>query len=160
MPRTKLQSVIFTAMMVFCMVFCMTCYTIAKKMGGLSYEVFLMAIKEMWIEYVIVFLLIFFLITPVAKKLVLHHFRPGEVNPIFMISSIQCCTVCLIVPSITLIATFLHNGFTAEWFTQWISLAFTCFPCALCLQLFFVGPFVRMLFRTVFRKQLMKEIEE
>lgn len=46
MPKTKFQSIIFTLMMVFCMVFCMTAYTIALKMGGLSYTVFALAIKE------------------------------------------------------------------------------------------------------------------
>ena len=157
MPRTKLQSVVFTAMMVFCMVYCMTCYTIVQKLGGLSYEVFLLSIKEMWIEYVIVFALIFFVVTPSAQKLVFRVIKPGETKPIFLICGIQCCTVCLIVPMITLIATFIHNGFTAEWFTQWISLGFYCFPCALCLQVFFVGPFVRMLFRLIFRKQLREE---
>lgn len=33
MPKTKLESVVFRLIMVFCMVFCMTCYTIAMKMG-------------------------------------------------------------------------------------------------------------------------------
>ena len=74
MPRTKFQSFIFTIMMVFCMVYAMTCYTICQKSGVLTYEVF--------------------------------------------------------------------------------SLAFYCFPAALCLQVFFIGPFVRMLFRTIFKKQL------
>ena len=157
MPRTKLQSVVFTAMMVFCMVYCMTCYTIVQKLGGLSYEVLILSIKEMWIEYVIVFALIFFVVTPSAQKLVFRVIKPGETKPIFLICGIQCCTVCLIVPMITLIATFIHNGFTAEWFTQWISLGFYCFPCALCLQVFFVGPFVRMLFRLIFRRQLREE---
>ena len=158
MPKTKLQSVVFTAMMVFCMVYCMTCYTIAQKFGGLTYEVFLLGIKEMWIEYVIVFALIFFVVTPSAQKLVFKVIKPGETRPIFVICGIQCCTVCLIVPMITLIATFIHNGFTADWFTQWISLAFYCFPCALCLQVFFVGPFVRTLFRLIFRKQLQENV--
>lgn len=78
MPKTKLQSVIFTAIMVFFMVFCMT--------------------------------------------------------------------VCLMVPTITLIVTFIHNGFNANWFTSWITTAVKCFPMALCLQLFFVGPLVRHIF--------------
>ena len=45
MPKTKLQSIIFTALMVFCMVYCMTVYTIALKFGGLSYQVFFLAIQ-------------------------------------------------------------------------------------------------------------------
>ena len=154
MPKTKFQSIVFTAIMVFCMVFCMTVYTIALKFGGLSYQVFGLAICEMWVEYVVVYLLIFFVITRTAQKLAFRIVTPGVDKPIFIILSIQCFTVCLIVPCITLFATFFHNGFTTDWFPQWIQLAATCFPAALCLQVFFVGPFVRLVFRTLFKKQL------
>ena len=156
MPKTKFQSFIFTLMMVFCMVFCMTTYTIALKFGGLSYPVFSLAIREMWVEYVIVFCLIFFIVTGTAQKLAFRIVTPGQDKPIFIILSIQCFTVCLIVPMITLFATFFHNGFTPDWFTEWIQLAVTCFPMALCLQVFFVGPFVRLLFRTIFKRQLLR----
>ena len=157
MPKTKFQSIVFTAITVLFMVFCMTAYTIAMKFGGLSYTVFSLAIREMWVEYVIVFLLIFFLITKAAQKLAFRIIKPNKEQPIFMILAIQCFTVCLIVPCITLFATFFHNGFTAEWFTQWIQLAFSCFPVALFLQVFFIGPLSRLIFRTIFRKQLAAE---
>ena len=153
MPKTKFQSIIFTAMMVFFMVYCMTVYTIALKFGNLSYQVFALAIQEMWVEYVIVFLLIFFVITKLAQRLAFRIITPGVDKPIFLVLAIQCFTVCLIVPSITLFATFLHNGFTADWFPQWIMLAARCFPAALCLQIFFVGPLVRLIFRTIFKKR-------
>lgn len=156
MPKTKFQRIIFTAMMVFCMVFCMTCYTIALKLGGLSYQVFCLAIKEMWVEYFVVFLLIFFVITKAAQKLTYRILTPGADKPIFVTIAIQCFTVCLIVPLITLFATFFHNGFTADWLVQWIELAFLCFPVALCLQVFFIGPFVRLIFRNIFKRQLEK----
>lgn len=106
MPKTKFQRIIFTAMMVFCMVFCMTCYTIALKLGGLSYQVFCLAIKEMWVEYFVVFLLIFFVITKAAQKSTARILTPGADKPIFVTIAIQCFTVCLIVPLITLFATF------------------------------------------------------
>lgn len=154
MPKTKFQSFIFTLMMVFCMVFCMTAYTIALKMGGLSYTVFALALKEMWLEYVIVFCLIFFVISKMAQKLAFRIVTPETDKPIFVILAIQSFTVCLIVPTITLIATFIHNGLTADWFIQWIQQAALCFPAALCLQVFFIGPLVRLLFRTIFSKQL------
>ncbi len=153
MPKTKFQSIIFTLIMVFCMVFCMTCYTIALKFGGLTPQVFALAIKEMWLEYIIVFCLIFFIITKAAQRLAFRIVTPKADKPIFIILAIQSFTVCLIVPTITLIATFLHNG-TKAWFTNWIQLAFLCFPVALCLQVFFVGPLVRLIFRTIFKKQL------
>ena len=154
MPKTKFQSIIFTAIMVFCMVYCMTVYTISLKFGALSYQVFFLAIKEMWLEYLVVFCLIFFIITESAKKLAFRIIHPAHVEPIFVILAIQSFTVCQIVPVITLFATLVHNGISANWFCQWIQLAVTCFPMALCLQVFFVGPFVRLIFRTIFKKQL------
>lgn len=154
MPKTKFQSVIFTLMMVFFMVFSMTVYTISLKMGGLSYVSLALAIKEMWLEYVIVFCLIFFFISKAAQKLAFRIVTPGKDRPIFVILAIQSFTVCLIVPTITLIVTFIHNGITTAWFTQWIQLAFFCFPVALCLQIFFIGPLVRLIFRKLFAKQL------
>ena len=153
MPKTKFKSIIFTLIMVFFMVFSMTCYTISLNMGSLTPQVFSMAIREMWVEYVVVFCLIFFLITKTAQKLAFRIVTPGVDKPIFIILAIQSFTVRLIVPTITLFATFLHNG-VQNWFTNWLQLAVLCFPVAFCLQIFFVGPLVRLLFRTLFRSQL------
>lgn len=151
MPKTIFQSIIFTTMIVFCMVYCMTVYTISLNSGGLSYGVFLTALKEMWVEFVVVFLLIFCFVTKTARKLALRIFNPENDNPTFLILSIQSFTVCIIVPLITLFATFFHNGFTSEWFVQWITLAFTCYPMAFFLQIFLVGPLVRNVFRLIFK---------
>ncbi|MGN0163759.1 MAG: DUF2798 domain-containing protein [Candidatus Ornithomonoglobus sp.] len=156
MPKTKVQSFIFTIIMVFCMVYCMTTYSIALSAGELTYNVFYLALKEMWIEYIIVFLLIFFIITKLAQRLSLRIISPEEDKPIFMILAMQSFTVVFIVPVITLIATFLHNGFTANWFVQWVTTAVICFPMAYFLQIFFVGPFVRMIFRMIFRNHVLE----
>lgn len=43
------------------MVYCMTCYTVAIGMGGITRWVFEIAINEMWVEYIVVFVLIFLL---------------------------------------------------------------------------------------------------
>lgn len=156
MPKTKFQSFVFTAIMVFCMVYCMTVYTIAINMEGLSYKVFALAIQEMWVEYFVVYVLIFFLITKSAQKLACNIITPGVDKPIFMILAIQCFTVCLIVPAITLFATFYHNGMTTQWFVQWRQLVCRCFPMALCLQVFLVGPFVRHVFKIIFQEKTTK----
>ncbi|MBD9219859.1 MAG: hypothetical protein EGQ35_06050 [Clostridiales bacterium] len=94
MPKTKFQSIIFTAIMVFAMVYCMTVYNVSLKMGGLSYMAFYLAFKEMWLEYVVVYCLIFFIITNTAKRLTFRIIEPGSTQPIFMILAIQCFTVC------------------------------------------------------------------
>lgn len=157
MPKTKFQSIIFTVMMVFCMVYCMTVYTIALNFGSLNYRIFTLAIKEMWLEYAVVFLLIFFVITKNSKKLAFKVINPNNTQPVFVTLSIQCFTVCQIVPVITLFATLVHNGVTVNWFSQWIELVVKCFPMALFSQVFFIGPVVRFLFGIIFKKQLNEE---
>ena len=151
MPKTVFQSVVFSAIMAFCMVFCMSVYTISMNMGGLSYPVFGMAISEMWLEFVVVIVIVMGFVSKAAQKLALRILTPGEQKPIFFILAIQYFTVCIMVPCMTLFATFVHNGASYDWFTNWIELACKCFPMALCLQIFFVGPFVRWVFRTIFR---------
>jgi hypothetical protein len=152
MPKTKFQSVIFTLLMVFFMVYCMTVYTISLNAGALNYAAFGLAIREMWVEYAVVFCLVFFFITRAA--LYLSRRVSEGTHPTFAMLSTQFFTVCLVVPSITLFATFFHNGFSSQWFVQWVELAVKCFPMALCLQVALVGPFVRFAFRTIFKRQL------
>ena len=89
MPKTRFQSIIFTALMVFCIVYCMTVYNIALKFGGLNNLVFLLALKEMWLEYVVVFCLIYFVITNTAKKLAFRVIDPAKSQPIFLVLAIQ-----------------------------------------------------------------------
>ena len=50
MPKTKLQEVVFTILMVFVMVYAMICYNIALNMGGMSNVVFLNAFHELIIK--------------------------------------------------------------------------------------------------------------
>lgn len=138
------------------MVFCMTVYTISLKSGVLNLQTFSLALREMWLEYIVVFCLIFFVITNTSKKLAFKILHPDNLQPIFITLAIQCFTVCQIVPAITLFATFAHNGFTPDWFFQWVKLVVVCFPMALCTQLFFVGPLVRFIFKLLFKKQLSK----
>lgn len=152
MPETKFQSIVFTMMMVFCMVYCMTVYTISLNTGSLTYSVFGSAIREMWTEYAVVFCLVFFFVTRAALRF--SRRAADHELPVFTMLCTQFFTVCLVVPSITLFAVFFHNGFSSQWFVQWIELAVKCFPMALCLQVALVGPFVRFCFRTLFRRQL------
>lgn len=153
MPQTRFESFVFTLMMVFCMVYCMTVYTVSLGSGGLAYAVFGAAIREMWVEYLVVFLLMFFVITKNAQRLAFRVVTPGKDNPLLVTLAIQCFTVCQIVPVITLFAAVLHGGLTADLLTRWITLAVQCFPMALCLQVFFIGPLVRLVFRSIFRRQ-------
>ncbi len=156
MPKTKFQSVVFTLLMVFCMVFSMTVYAISCEMGGLSYKVFSLAIKEMWIEFVILFFLMYFVISKLALKLAFRFVNPKKDREIVVIIAIQIFTVIITVPTITLIVTFLQNGFTSECICIWLEMIVKMFPMALCLQIFYIGPFVRTILNLVFNRKQIK----
>ena len=150
MPKTKVQSVVFALMMVFVMVFCMTVYTLALGSGGPSLAVFRLAIGEMWIEYAIVFALIFFCVTPLSLRLAGKHSGIRNADPLLGTVAVQTFTVAMIVPAITLVATFLHGG-SSDWLSRWIRTAAVCLPAAWFLQVFYAGPLVRFAFRALFR---------
>ncbi len=154
MPRTKFQNVVFTAIMAFFMVFAMTAYSIAVQSGGLTYGILLAALKEMWTEYVIVFLLVNFLMSKLAVKIAFRFLDPHTDKPMLITVSIQCCMVMLMVPVMTLIVNFIHNGFTADWLPNWLTQWAVCLPMAFFWQILYAGPVVRLIFCTIFRNQL------
>jgi len=73
MPKNKFQDAVFTIIMVIVMVYAMVCYNISTNMGGLSNEVFLMALQELPLMGVIAFILEFFLIGNTMKLFVSQH---------------------------------------------------------------------------------------
>lgn len=157
MPKTKTQNLVFTLLMAFCMVFCMTAYSVSLEMGGFSTAVLGMAIREMWVEYVIVLIIVHFIVSKIAVMLAKSIIDPAKNPPIFFMLAVQSFMVCQMVPVMTLIATFLHGGAAGDWFGTWIQQAVLCFPMAYVIQIFYVGPLVRLIFRTIFRKQLAQQ---
>ena len=152
MPKTKLESVVFTALMGFCMVFSMTCYTGVLRAGGVTYGLFAQSIREMWIEFAFVFLLVFFGVSRIAPRIALKLLHPRELPQILFTLVVQGLTVSMVVPAVTLFASLLHGGVNLGFFPRWIQLAGQCFPAAPILQVFYIGPLVRWLFRLLFRR--------
>ena len=95
MPKTKLQEIVFTILMVFVMVYAMICYNIALNMGGMSNVVFLNAFHELIIMGPLAFILDFFLYGSLSKKLAFRIVTPGMDKPIMLILAISSITVCL-----------------------------------------------------------------
>lgn len=153
MPRTKFQDYVFTVIMVVCMVYCMTFYNIALEMG-LSYAVFGIALKEMWIEAAAAFVAVKFLVNPVAKRMLGEVRKSGVTAPLLLNVSMAAFTVMMMCPIMTLFVSLLHNGFTPDFIVNWLPKLLVNFPFALIIQTFYVGPLVRLIFRTLFRNRL------
>ena len=153
MPKTKTQELVFSILMVVIMVYFMTVYNLAI-MKGLSYLIFLQAFLGMWVEVIAAFLAQKFIAGPISKKLAFQIFKPGVDKPVFITVAISCFTVSIMAPIMTLFVTLLHNGFVIDLPLLWLPKLIQNFLYALCIQLFYVGPLVRLIFRTIFRKQL------
>lgn len=60
MPKTTGQSIFFTAITAWMMVYIMTVYNTVLASGEFTNAIFLVALKSIWVEYIIIFLLALF----------------------------------------------------------------------------------------------------
>lgn len=93
--------------------------------------------------------------SPLSFKLACKNFDPKTTHPVLFETAIICATVGLMVPAMSLIATFLYypynNGFQIHTaLVQWLRLMCFNFPFAFFTQLFFIQPFVRTVFKLIF----------
>ena len=151
MPKTKFQEVIFTILMVFVMVYAMICYNISLNIGGMANHVFLDAFHELVIMGPVAFILDFFLYGSLSKKLAFRIVNPAEDKPIMIILAISSITVCLMCPSMSLVATLLFKNPGKEVIAIWLQTTALNFPMAFFWQSFFAGPLVRKIFGASFK---------
>ena len=154
MPKSLGQEILFTILMVFVMVYAMVCYNIALAMGGLSNSVFLLAFHELPIMMPIAFVIDFFIVGPIAKKITFSKFNPEQTNPVFIILSISICSVWLMCPLMSLAATILFKGgFQKEMISIWLQTTAFNYPMAAFWQLLVAGPVVRAIFGMIFKNK-------
>ncbi len=161
MPKTKFESIFFTAVTAFGMVYFMTVYNVFLASGKFTNRTFLYAIKDMWIEYVIIFLCAYFISSKLAQKCAFKIVEKGD-RPIFIILTIQVFTVLFQVAFASVIGLYKAYGFTSQFLPQYLICYCKNFVMALPLQIFIVGPIARKIFRLLFikRKELTPKDKE
>ena len=153
MPKNKFQDVIFTFLMAAVMVYGMVCYNISLETGGLRDEVFAMALGEWPIMTLAAILLELIIVGRLSKVVAFRLVSPAESGPTPIMLAISAASVWMMCPSMSLIATLL---FKEPSFGAWVH-TFGCnMPMALIWQLLYCGPLVRLIFRTLFRRQMAK----
>ena len=148
MPKNKFQDVVLTAIMATIMVYGMVVYNVALATGGLTAESFLLALYELPIMVPIAFVLEFFVVGKIAKKLAFTVMRPTD-RPQFITYAISLMIVCIMCPVMSLVATLL---FKEPSFGTWVHTWGCNMPMALCWQMLYCGPLARAIFRLVFRR--------
>lgn len=148
MPKNKFQDVVFTIIMATIMVFGMVVYNVTLNTGGVSTDTFLFALRELPIMVPIAFVLEFFVDGKIARKLAFTVMRPDD-RPQFITYAISICICCIMCPIMSLVATFLFKD--TKTFGVWIQTWGMNFPMAIFYQMFYCGPLVRLIFRTIFK---------
>ena len=148
MPKNKVQDAVFTAIMAIIMVYGMIVYNVALNTGGVTSETFLLALHELPIMAPIAFILEFFVVGKLAKRLAFSFMKPTD-RPQFITYAISLMIVCIMCPVMSLIATVL---FKEPSFGTWVHTWGCNMPMALCWQMLYCGPLARAIFRLVFRR--------
>lgn len=113
------------------------------------------------VEFCLAYLLEIFMGSPCSFKLACKSFNPMETHPVIFESAVICATVGLMCPAMSFIAAILYypyyEGFhIVTLFADWLKLVCFNFPFAFFTQLFFIQPFVRTVFKLLFRKDIKK----
>lgn len=151
MPKTKLESLIFTAITAWLMVYIMTLYNTALAMKRFTNATFLIALKGMWIEFIIIFLCAYFISSHIAKYFAFRVVTPED-RPIMVILTIQVFTVVSQVALASVLGVYHGYGFTNQFVPDYLTTYCKNFIMALPAQLFIAGPIARLVFRTLFRR--------
>ena len=146
MPKTKFEDAIYTIIMATIMVYGMIVYNVALNTGSVSGQTFLLATHEMIIMVPVAFVLEFFIVGKIAQKLAFTVMKPTD-RPQFITYAISICICCIMCPIMSLVATFL---FKEPSFGMWVKTWAMNFPMAICYQMFYCGPLVRLIFRAIF----------
>ncbi|MDX8340891.1 DUF2798 domain-containing protein [Draconibacterium sp. IB214405] len=151
MGETKLQKNLFTVMMCFGMVFGMTLYNIILH-NGFSAGVFTLLVKEIWLVFIVAFILDYFVVGPIAKKQVFSILKP-ETKKVIVILSLSTTMVVSMVLLMSIFGSVLTQGFTLNALKVYPKTVMLNFAAALPLNLLIVSPVVRMVFVKIFPPQ-------
>lgn len=142
MPQGKKEQVLFGLIMATVMVYGMIVYNIAIEFGGLTNDVFGIALHELVIMAPIAFVLEAAIVGKLAFNLAFKVVKPTD-REIFKIFAIQISIVLIMCPIMSLIATILFANPGNQFISVWLQKYVINLPFALGWQLIICGPLVR-----------------
>lgn len=153
MPKTKVEKIIFGIIMSLFMVYGMEVYNQALLHGGLVNSGFGMDIKELLGLSLVVFVIENLYGGALARKLAFKVVTPGKDREIFVIVAVQIFTVCVMCPSMSMVASIIFKGALQHgvryFFAIWVQTIAMNIPMAFVWQLAVCGPLVRAINRKI-----------
>ena len=146
MPKTKFEAIVFTAITAWMIVYVMTLYNTVLATSSFTNSTFLIILKSMWIEFVIIFLCAYFISSKVAKYFAFKVVQPTD-RGIVIVLMIQVFTVISLA---SILGVYHSYGFDTQFIPHYLITYCRSFMIALPVQLFIVGAMARYLFRVLF----------
>lgn len=163
-PANHKQGVIFGILMSVTMAYGMEVYNIAWKMGyptmpggfsNMTNDVFLGALGEAAYMWLFVELFSSLFGNKLGAAMSARYVEPGKDNAFVCQLMRQACTVLVMCPTMSLVASILFNVIlagnpVAQLPAIWVGTVIKNFPMALLWNLFAAAPLSRVIFRTFF----------
>lgn len=163
-PKNRAQGAIFGILMSITMAYGMEVYNVAWKMGyplmpggfsNMTNDVFVDALAEAAYMWLFVELFSTLYGNRLGSFMASRYVTPGKDNPFVCQLVRQGCTVLVMCPTMSLVASILFNVVLAgNPVTQlpaiWVGTVIKNFPMALLWNLFAAGPLTRLVFRAFF----------
>lgn len=152
MEKTKFQDFIFSVIMVISMVYCMTVYNMALENG---FTVFTLwnALRFMWPEVIVAFFVQRYIGKKVANRVLHKLIDVKTAKPSLISVCIAVGNVIIMAPCMTLLVNMMKGGIGTDLIDRWLPKLVVNFPFALCVQIFYVGPFVRLVYGLIFERK-------
>ena len=180
MPQTKLQRAMFALLTVIVTVHAYVFYSLYVVNGAALMEVnqtgsVIAAIGKqggvmlcgrmlpIWsvilVEFCLAYLLEMTVGSPLSFKLASKCFDPHTTHPVIFETAIISATVGIMCPAMSFLAAWLYypyyTGFNiVTLLANWLKLVCFNFPFAWFTQVFFIQPFIRMVFKKLFARRL------
>ena len=153
MPQNKRESLIYTFIMCFMMVFWMSIYNVSLHMGGLSME----SIKAGWLGFPIAYIFAmccdWFFVSKIAKGFAFKYLVKPDSSVLRKVISVSCC---MVVPMVIIMSLYgavevsIEMGNFSNLLIMWLTNIPKNFVMALPYQLIIAGPVVSFVFRAAF----------
>lgn len=153
MPQNKRESLIYTFIMCFMMVFWMSIYNVSLHMGGVSME----SIKQGWLGFPIAYIFAmccdWFFVSKIAKGFAFRFLVKPDSSGLRKVISISCC---MVVPMVIIMSLYgavevsVEMGNFSNLLIIWLTNIPKNFVMALPYQLIVAGPLARFVFRSAF----------
>ena len=153
MPQNKRESLIYTILMCFCMVFWMSMYNVFMHTGQFS----IATLQEGWMgfpfAYIFAMICDWCIVSGPAKKFAFRFLVTPESSVIKKVIGVSCSMVVSMVILMSLyggLEMCVHTGAWNRLGMIWLTNIPKNFIMALPFQLLIAGPLVRTLFRKAF----------